>query len=63
MNDIELIEKYLRGELTNEEIVSFEERIKYDIVLKEQFEIESVILKGLRFSLEKERIKQFQMDN
>lgn len=61
MNDIELIEKYLRGELTNEEIVSFEERLKYDIVLKEQFEIESVILKGLRFSLEKERIKQFQI--
>lgn len=58
MEDNELIERYLRGELSSDETIAFEKRLATDDSFKELFEIESVIVKSLQFSLEKERIRK-----
>jgi hypothetical protein len=58
MEDNELIERYFRGELQRDEVIAFEKRLTTDQAFKELFEIESVVLKSIQYSVEKERIQR-----
>lgn len=58
MEDNELIERYLRGELSTEQVKLLHDRLETDADFKELFEIESVLVKGLQYSLEMQRIKE-----
>ena len=59
MEDNELIERYLRGELSQDEIKSFEQRLESDEEFRNAYEIESVVFKAIAYSVEKERIKSY----
>ena len=47
MNNTELIDKYLQGELTAEEKVAFENKLIWDTTLQEELEIQQKIMQGI----------------
>jgi hypothetical protein len=47
LENIEIIEKYLRGELTIEERASFEEQLKTDVKLQKEVELQKDVVKGV----------------
>lgn len=54
LENIELIEKYLRGELSTEERASFEEQLKTDANLQKEVELQKDVVKGIeRFGVKK----------
>jgi hypothetical protein len=61
MEDNELIERYFRGELSNNERIEFDKRLKTDDSFKQLFEVESVIHKGIQYSVELERVKRLSI--
>ncbi len=62
MEDLELIEKYFRKELTPEELAQFQSRLAGDSAFKQKFEAESLVHKALQFSREKERMKSYAVN-
>ena len=58
LENIEIIEKYLRGELTIEERASFEEQLKTDVKLQKEVELQKEIVKGIERLAVKQAIQQ-----
>jgi len=59
MEDLELIEKYLRKELSPDEVTRFNARLAGDAGFKKLFETETLVHKALLFSREKERMRTY----
>lgn len=60
--DYNHIERYLRGEMDDEEATAFEKRIKDDPALQESFRNEQLLVQSLRIIHEKNRLRSFEDD-
>jgi hypothetical protein len=59
MDDIQLIERYFRKELTPDESSRFRDRLATDPDFKVKFETESLVHKAIQFSRSREKVKSF----
>ncbi|MCK9480654.1 MAG: hypothetical protein M0R38_02700 [Bacteroidia bacterium] len=56
--DIELFDRYIKGILTQDELIAFEQKLQQDATLKQHFELYSTLVSGIQFKAREELKKK-----